>query len=162
MSDLTVADLITINDESAYAMTSNDLIENANPNYRTLLLNGTATYKLLLSKTMIDLWQDTGDPRLNLYADTAQATFQSFGYRGRPLLGDCPQEQKNPYTNESVSRWPMHMYAPIWPMPELTAAEVNFALSEAALYGIWGTPGDAQTFYQAGIEASLDWSLEFK
>ncbi|MEQ9218948.1 MAG: SusD/RagB family nutrient-binding outer membrane lipoprotein [Cyclobacteriaceae bacterium] len=161
MSDLTVADLITINDESAYAMTSNDLIENANPNYRTLLLNGTATYKLLLSKTMIDLWQDTGDPRLNLYADTAQATFQSFGYRGRPLLGDCPQEQKNPYTNESVSRWPMHMYAPIWPMPVLTAAEVNFALSEAALYGIWGTPGDAQTFYQAGIEASLDWSLDW-
>ncbi|MEQ8552085.1 MAG: SusD/RagB family nutrient-binding outer membrane lipoprotein [Cyclobacteriaceae bacterium] len=161
MSDLTPADLIINNDESAYVMTSTDLIDNSNPNYRTLLLNTTATYKLLMSKTMIDLWQDNGDPRLYLYADTAQATFQSFGYRGRPLLGDCPQVQKNPYTNESVSRWSMHMYAPVWPMPVITAAEVNFALSEAALYGIWGTAGDAQTYYQAGIEEALDWSLDW-
>ncbi len=161
MSDLADSDLIISNDESAYTLTFTDVLDNHNPNYLTLLQGGSSTYKPLLSKTMIDLWQDNGDPRLMLYADTALATFQSFGYRGRPLLGDCPQIQQNPYTNESVSRWSVHMFAPVWPMPVLTAAEVNFALAEAALYSLRGSPADAQAYYQAGIEAAMNWSRDW-
>lgn len=161
MSDLTDADLITSSEDNAFTMTFNDIIENGNPNHRDLLLNGTATYKPLMAKTVIDLWQDNGDPRLKLYADTALATFISFGYRGRPLLGDGPQEEANPYGFESVSRWSLHMYAAAWPMPVLTAAEVNLALAEAAVFGLKGPESDAQTYYERGIEAALNWSLNW-
>lgn len=161
LDDLADSDLIINSEDNAFTMTFNDVIENSNPNYRDLLLNGSGTYKPLMSKTMIDLWQNNGDPRLKLYADTALATFMSFGYRGRPLLGDGPQEEKNPYTHESVSRWSIHMYASVWPMPVLTAAEVNFALAEAVIFGLRGAPVDAQAYYRAGMEAALEWSLDW-
>lgn len=159
ISDLTDDNLIVSSDDNAFVFTSNDYPENRNNDYATLLSNGTDLYKKLMPKTVLDIWKNNYDPRLKLYADTAMATFQSFGYRGRPLLGDCPQEQKNPYGFESVSRQSMHMYAAIWPVPVMTAAEVNFALAEAALFGLKGTMADAQTYYSNGYEAALNWSL---
>lgn len=161
MNDLADADLITDSEDNAFVMTFNDIAENQNPNHKGLLLGGTSTYKPPMSKTMIDLWQNNEDPRLKLYADTAMATFMNFGYRGRPLLGDSPQEQKNPYDFESVSNWSLHMFAAVWPMPVLTAAEVNLALAEAAVFGLKGSESDAQMYYEKGIEASLNWSLNW-
>ncbi len=160
VSDLGDADLITETDDNAFTYYFNDYPDNRNPEYQfNLLVQGTELYKALMSKTMIDLWQDNGDPRLKVYADTALATFQSFGYRGRPLLGDGPQEEKNPYGYESVSRRSLYRYAAVLPLPVLTASEVNFALAEAALFGLKGSEADAQAYYEKGIEAAMDWSL---
>ncbi len=159
ISDLNDADLITHSEDNAFVMTATDYNDNRNYNYTLLEDGGTSFNKALVSKTLVDIWQENNDPRLKLYADTAMATFQSFGYRGRPLTGDSPQEQKNPYGYESVSRVSLHAYAAVWPIQVLTAAEVNFALAEAALFGVKGNESEAQTYYQNGLESAMNWSL---
>jgi hypothetical protein len=109
------------------------------------------------------------DPRIGIYADTAKATFPGlpeyadldyFGYRGSPLLGNVPQEYKYPYQLESVSR-----ISPLWSIPVIErvtmgAWEVFFNLAEARLFNLI-TWGDANTFYQRGIDAHIEWSEQF-
>jgi hypothetical protein len=175
MSDLNESNLITSMEDNAYVLTSLDLIENANRNYYDPDASWTGLYnnksgltKRYVGKTVLDIWQDNFDPRLKLYCDTAAAswpttpgydTIDYFGYRGHALLGYVPVEQKYPYGSESCSRVSLHNYAPIWPSVELTAHEVYFALAEAALFGIKGSPADAQGFYEKGVKAALDWSV---
>lgn len=158
MSDLDDADLITTMEDDAYVMSSTDYPENRNIAYKDLQVAGTELYKTLVPKTVLDIFKNNYDPRLKLYCDTAEATFQSFGYRGRPLLGDGPDEQKYPYGLGSTSRKSLHMYAAVWPFPVLTSAEVNYVLAEAALFGLRGSTADAQTYYEAGLESALKWS----
>lgn len=171
MSDLNEANLITSAEDNAFIMTAYDVINNTNPNFRAqysgLYSQGPELTKRMCAKTILDIWQDNYDPRLQLFADTAEASWPGtpgyesvdfFGYRGHPLLGDVPVEQKYPWGAESTSRWSLHMYAPVWPMPIMSSQEVYFALAEAALAGIKGTPGDAQNFYTQGVTAAMIYS----
>ena len=172
MSDLNESNLITSAEDNAYIMTSDDFTENTNPNYRAaysgLVTQGETLIKRMPAKTIIDIWQDNYDPRLKVYADTAEAAWPGtpgyegidfFGYRGHPLLGGVPVEQKYPWGCESTSLWSLLMYAPVWPVPVLNSQEVYFALAEAALFGIKGSVADAQGFYTKGVTAALNWSV---
>jgi hypothetical protein len=105
--------------------------------------------------------QNPIDPRIKIYADTAYASWPStlnppipnFGYRGQPLLGNVPVEEKYPYGYESTSRFSDFWYVPVIEQPILKASEMYFALAEAALYNI--RTGDANAYFKKGIEASV-------
>jgi hypothetical protein len=174
MSDLNESNLITSAEDNAFIMTADDFIENTNPNYNSqysgLNSQGENLTPRLATKTMVDIWQDNFDPRLKLFVDTAMASWPGtpgyedvdfFGYRGHPLLGFVPVEEKYPWGAETTSRWSLHMYAPVWPMPVLSSQEVYFALAEAALFGIKGSESDAQGFYEKGLTAALQWAVDW-
>jgi hypothetical protein len=174
MSDLNEANLITSVEDNAFINTAADFIENSNPNYNAqysgLNSQGSDLTKRLATKTMVDIWQDNFDPRLKLFVDTAAADWpgtpgyedvEFFGYRGHPLLGFVPVEEKYPWGAESSSRWSLHMYAQVWPMPVMSSQEVYFALAEAALFGIKGSAADAQGFYEKGFRAALQWAVDW-
>ena len=174
MSDLNESNLITSAEDNAYIMTADDYEENTNPNYRAPY-SGLATQHVNMTKrtpckTIIDIWQDNYDPRLKVFADTAPAAWpgtpghediEHFGYRGPPILGLVPMEQKYPWHNQSISEFSLLMYAPVWPMSVLNSQEVYFALAEAALFGIKGSPADAQGFYEKGVTAALNWAVDW-
>jgi hypothetical protein len=172
MSDLNESNLITSAEDNAFINTANDFIENTNPNYNAqysgLNAVGSDLTKRYVTKTMVDIWQNNFDPRLKLFADTAEASWPQtpgyedvdyFGYRGRPLLDQFVVQHKYPWGAESCSRWSLHYYAPVWPMPILSSQEVYFALAEAALFGIKGSAAEAQGFYEKGVKAALDWAV---
>lgn len=172
MSDLNESNLISTAGSNAFINTANDNFENSGPNYRSqysgLYTQGPSLTKRQTGKTVLDIWKDNYDPRLKLFADTAEAswpttpgyeTIDYFGYRGHPVLGYVPVEEKYPYGSGSCSRWSLHLYAPIFPMSVLSSQEVYFALAEAALAGIKGTPGDAQGYYEKGITEALNWAV---
>ncbi len=174
MSDLNESNLITDAADNAFIKTAYDFLENTNPNFRAtysgLYRMGSDLEKRFIGKTVLDIWKDNFDPRLKLFADTAAAawpgtpgydTIEFFGYRGHALLGYVPVEEKYPYGSESCSRWSLHMYAPIWPMTVLSSQEVYYALAEAALFGIKGSPGDAQGYYEKGLTAALYWAVDW-
>ncbi|MCK5068540.1 MAG: SusD/RagB family nutrient-binding outer membrane lipoprotein [Bacteroidales bacterium] len=174
MSDLNESNLITDPADNAFIMTAYDVVDNTNPNfnaqYSGLYGQGSSLTKRMPAKTIVDIWQDNYDPRLKVFADTAEASWPTtpgyeeydyFGYRGHTLLGFVPVEQKYPWGGESTSRWSLLMYAPVWPMPVISAQEVYFALAEAALFGVKGAPADAQDFYEKGVTAALNWSVNW-
>ncbi len=172
MSDLNESNLITTPGDNAFVMTANDFIQNTNPNYNAqysgLANVGTSLTKRLATKTMVDIWQNNDDPRLRLFADTAEAEWpgtagyedvEFFGYRGHPLLGDVPVEEKYPWGAGSASRWSLHMYAPVWPQPIISSQEVYFALAEAALFNI--KTGDPQDLYAKGVTEALNYAVRW-
>ncbi|PID92598.1 MAG: hypothetical protein CSA96_02310 [Bacteroidetes bacterium] len=172
MSDLNEDMLITDAADNAFINTAYDIIDNTNPNFRApysgLYSQQESLTKHMAAKTITDIWKDNYDPRMKVFIDTAEASWPTtpgyeaydyFGYRGHPLLGDVPVEQKYPWQFESSSRWSLLMYAPVFPMTVLSAQEVYFALAEAALFGIKGTPADAQGYYEKGVRAALDWAV---
>jgi hypothetical protein len=170
MSDLDESDLITTREDDAYVNTSNDYPEHQNQLYADVLSIGQSVIKRFCTKTMIDLWQNNFDPRLKVFADTAMANWpgtpgyedvENFGYRGYPLLGLVPIEYKYPWQYESCSRWSTFFYVPVIEKPVLKSSEIYFALAEAALFGLKGSSADAQEYYKKGMEAALDWSVEF-
>lgn len=176
MSDLNESNLITVAGDNAVINTSADLAENYNPLYNTQLNSNVATRKNYgingkpdVPKTFLDILKNNNDPRLKVYADTAKAAFTGtaradfrvFGYRGRPLLGSAPVEQKNPYGLLTVSKWSDLFWVKIVEMPLFKCSETYFLLSEAALFGLKGSPGDAQTYYKKGLQLALENAKKF-
>ncbi|MDF9796246.1 hypothetical protein OKW21_001509 [Catalinimonas alkaloidigena] len=166
MSDLQESDLITSREDDAYIMTSTDLPENQNDGYNSVINSGASFNPAMIGKTLLDAFHDNNDPRTKLFADTAKAEFPAempdvdyFGYRGHPLLGLVPVEEKYPYGYESVSRLSSFWFVPVIERPLLRSSEVYFALAEASLFGL--RSGDAQEYYRKGIEAGIQWAQEF-
>ncbi|MBC9796370.1 SusD/RagB family nutrient-binding outer membrane lipoprotein [Sinomicrobium weinanense] len=114
----------------------------------------------ILSRTMIESLRDNLDPRLFKYAEPARdsvSTVTKFpdgmdaGYVGAPngkVNGDVP----------NYSFMPAEIiYTPDYPSPIYTAAQVKFALAEAAGKG-WNVGGsDAATLYEEAIVASMEY-----
>ncbi|RLD70322.1 MAG: hypothetical protein DRI98_08200 [Bacteroidetes bacterium] len=174
MGDLNESNLITDPADNAFIMTAYDNIDNTNPNFQAqysgLYNQGSSLTKRTAAKTIVDIWQDNFDPRLKVFVDTAEASWPTtpgyeeydyFGYRGHPLLGFVPVEQKYPWGGGSTSRWSLLMYAPVWPMPVISSQEVYFALAEAALFGVKGSVADAQGFYEKGVTAAMNWAVNW-
>ncbi len=176
MSDLNESNLITSRDDDAYIFTATDYTENQSRAYNWLLQISSTSKKDYIGKTMLDILIGNGDahnpadPRIKVYADTAMASWPGtpgyedipfFGYRGRPLLGLVPVEEKYPYGAESCSRKPDLLYVPELEMPLFRCTETYFALAEAALFGLKGSAADAQTYYKKGLEAAMSWAKEF-
>jgi len=168
MSDLTEANLITSISDNAVTSTISDFPEHQNTEYVSLVNRGYPHESHYPGKTLVDLLKDNNDPRIGIYIDTARATFPGsdpeidyFGYRGHPLLGLVPIEEKYPYQYESCS-----LFAPFWSVPNIEkpvirSSEVYFALAEAALFGIKGSAADANTYYQKGIDEAIAWAQSF-
>lgn len=176
MSDLSESNLITVAGDNAVIYTSADLAENYNPLYNTQLNNNANTRRNYgingkpdVPKTFLDILKNNNDPRLKVFADTAKAAFTGtaradfrvFGYRGRPLLGSAPVEQKNPYGLLTVSKWSDLFWVKIVEMPLYKSSETYFLLSEAALFGLKGSPADAQTYYKKGLQFALEDAKKF-
>ncbi|NOY37304.1 MAG: SusD/RagB family nutrient-binding outer membrane lipoprotein [Chlorobi bacterium] len=168
MSDLTEADLITSREDDAFINTSTDYVDNQNPLYNRIVNNGgqgeTGCWNV--GKTLLDIMKDNSDPRIGIFADTAKATWiaeydTSFGYRGHPVLGYVPVENKYPYGARSCSEWTPLWFVPVIERPVLRCSEVYFALAEAALFNIKGTPADANAYYQAGVDKAIEWAQDF-
>ena len=166
LSDLQDADLITNRIDDAIIFTQTNNTDNMNPVYNALQKAGKGAYKKAwVAKTIVDILKDNNDPRIGIYIDTAKAAWPPslnlpyFGYRGRPIGGDYPVEEKYPYDLESVSRQSDLWYGPKIEMPLMRSSEVFFALSEAALFGL--RAGDANTYYQKGIDAGINWAQDF-
>lgn len=112
------------------------------------------------SKTMVDLLNDRNDPRLAIYAQDIDDDYGKGLYDGPDttfvgqINGDCgsgPDQSTISLLGVPIA------YDPARPYQILTYAEVCFILAEAALKG-WGV-GDAQTWYEEGITASMEqWS----
>lgn len=168
MSDLTEADLITSRDDDAYINTSTDNVNNQNPLYNYIVahqgVGETGCHNI--GKTILDIMNDNDDPRIAIYADTAKATWiadydTSFGYRGHPVLGVVPVENKYPYGARSCSELTPLWYVPVIERPVFRCSETYFALAEAALFGILGSPAQANDYYQKGIDKAIEWADEF-
>jgi hypothetical protein len=168
MNDLSETDLITSTDDQALFFTSDDVPDHWNSDYASLVsfATGPESKGTFVGKTVLDILtngdaHDPIDPRTKIVADTAYATFPPtltpprpyFGYRGRPLIGSVPVEEKYPYGYESVSRRSDFWFVPIIERPILRASEVYFALAESALVNL--ITGDAEAYYKKGIEASI-------
>lgn len=98
-----------------------------------------------VSSTLVDFMQETGDPRLPMYARVAPT---SNTIVGKPYgLGS--------FTNiNQYSRGSAKVYSTTFPGYIMSYAEVQFALAEAAARG-FDVGGDAETFYANGVKASM-------
>lgn len=119
------------------------------------------------NKFMVDLMNSNADPRRpfyftpfpygsNTYVGAKSADPQSQKYsRMHTFLRGAVTKAPTPATDGSLNPLPSQggiEYDGTAPVRMLTFAEYNFIRAEAALYG---APGDAQTFFQAGITASM-------
>ncbi len=170
MSDLSEADLIASRSDDAVINTNSQYTEFMNPQWSDLVERGEIVVKRVIGKTMLDILNNNNDPRTKVFADTAKADWpgtpgyediKNFGYRGLPLLGQCPVQQKYPYGEESVSRWSDLLWVEKIEMSLYKASETYFTLAEAALFGIKGSPADAQSFYKKGLEIAMAHTKEF-
>ena len=171
ISDLSEADLITSADDDAVILTANDYPDNWNDLYDGLINSGYPNSNHRVQKTFIDILVGTGDahnpidPRTAVYADTAWAQWpgtvgyediDNFGYRGNPLLGVVPVEEKYPWGSSSVSQWSAFVYAAVVERPLYRSSETWFSLAEATLSGL--RTGDAEEYYQNGIDEGIAWT----
>lgn len=170
MSDLALEDVITKREDDAVVYTITDYPEHTNSRYVDLVSRGFVVVKNVMPKTFIDILAGNDDPRTKVFADTAKADwpgtpgyeqYDYFGYRGSPLLGMAPPEYGYPYADESVSRWSDLLWVPKTERALYKASETYFALAEAALFGLKGSPDQAQEFYKKGLEIALNHTLEF-
>lgn len=166
MSDLQESDLIISREDDANMFTSTDNQDNNNSRYVSVLNNGANLTKSGIGQEIVNNMINKNDPRVKIWADTAKAEFPEndpeldyFGYRGTPLLGLVPVENKYPWGLESASRISDLWYVPVIEVPMLRSSEVYFALSESVVFGLRN--GDAQTYYKMGMEAAMNWAKEF-
>ena len=169
MADLVEADLITSREHDAKLYTTRRFTSQLNPQFSALQEAQSNLSKRQPSKTFIDILKDSNDPRLKVYADTAMASFPGtpgyetvpfFGYRGTPLLGAAPVQQKYPYGDQTTSRWSDFLYTPTQELPIFNASETYFALAEAALVGLKGNSAQAQGYFEQGVSLAMERTLE--
>lgn len=169
MADLNEADLITTRDDDARLYTTRDFTSQLNDQFSALLEAQSNLVKRKPSKTFVDILINADDPRLKVYVDTAMASFPGtpgyesvsfFGYRGTPLLGASPVQQRYPYGDQTTSDWSDFLYTPTQELPVFNSAETYFALAEAALVGLKGNSGQAQGYYEQGVRLAMERTLE--
>lgn len=107
-----------------------------------------------VTNTMIDKLQSLSDPRLPFYADVAELGDNAGEYVGMPYGID--RSKGSGIRDEAVS-WPdaEKVLGATAPFVMLSYAEVCFMQAEAASRG-W-IEGDAETLYQMGITASMEY-----
>ena len=171
LSDLNEENLIISLNDDAFIKTATDYTDNQNKLYTSMMNSKYPHPEESIGKTVVDVMIGTGDahnpddPRIALYCDTAYATWPGtpgyenidhFGYRGSPLLGSVPVEEKYPWGGGSVSRISAFWYPAVIERPLLRSSEVYFALAEAALFGL--KSGNAEELYQKGVDQAFAWA----
>lgn len=144
----------------------------SNMDNATMAVDGTKPYRNGLmetlelrtdqgsSRTMIDLLIERNDPRLPIYAQDIDDDYGKGNYDGPDTIfvGQINGDKGGGPDQSTVSLLGVPIaYDPNRPYQIFSYAEVCFIFAEAALKG-WGV-GDAQTWYEEGIRASLEqWS----
>lgn len=123
------------------------LAEESNQNYWYGRIEEAGDEWWALSETLVELMNPIDDPRLSVYGDTTRA---SGDYVGLPLGIRPPSNATENYSLLGTDI--RQQDAPVY---LVTYAQALFARAEAAQRG-WGTGEDAETQYEAAIEASLD------
>lgn len=118
---------------------------NANPMYESIVYGSRFEYKA--NKVLVDMLVNLNDPRLPQYVE-----LNADGeYRGKPSgINAVPNDEWN-YDN--VSAIGEYVLAPEWPAVFMSYSELMFLMAEAAEKGL--ITGSAQSYYEAGISASL-------
>ncbi len=144
----------------------------SNADNATLAVDGTKPYRNGLmeclstrtdqgsSRTMIDLLIERNDPRLPIYAQDIDDNYGTGDYDGPDdvFVGWINGSTTNPNFGEVSLLGVPIAYDAYRAYQILTYAETCFLFAEAALNG-WNVGDDAQTWYEAGITASLEqWS----
>ncbi len=119
------------------------------------------------NKTLVDLMNNTSDPRRRFYFTPFPFTRENPQYKGAAggdppaltysrmhvyLRGDTTNTTPvTPMANGAISPT-AYTYNGTAPVRMITAAEYNFMRAELALFG---APGDAETFFRNGIRLSM-------
>ncbi|WP_149274823.1 SusD/RagB family nutrient-binding outer membrane lipoprotein [Pareuzebyella sediminis] len=120
---------------------------NTNPVYVDLVLSGRQDF--IPANTHVDILNDLEDPRRAVYYDD--------NLEGDYVGGEYGQNA--PYGDHTHLGDIFHQ--PDTPGVLMDYAEVEFLLAEAAELGLAGSPSEAETHYNAAIEASFDyWGVE--
>lgn len=99
-----------------------------------------------LTENLVEEMKPVNDPRLEVYGDPARATGEYIGLK----FG----EEENIGT-EDYSLLGSQIFAQDAPVYLVTYAQVLFAKAEAAARN-WTTEGDAATYYEEAVEASME------
>lgn len=173
LSDLSESDLLATLDDDAFILNNTDFPEHLNPRYYRIVNYSTTQESVWTHQVMIDLLKNDSinmDPRIKLYADTVMAPFKggtsphgfffpAFKYRGSPTLGLVTVNYKYPWGSNTVSAISDFWRVPVIAPALMRCSEVYFALAEAKLAGLLPASfaGSAESYYQKGIDASIDW-----
>lgn len=136
---------------------------NYNPLYYDRFVNGRTDF--CASKTIVDVMNNLGDGRIGYYFDSVAGAGTGGTYTGRPF-GQSPADAGltpvPTVSQPSGSASPAATSIPAYPSLAATApgvyldyAETQFILAEAVERGYIG--GSAQSYYDAGIDASYNW-----
>ncbi|MCD4732187.1 MAG: SusD/RagB family nutrient-binding outer membrane lipoprotein, partial [Bacteroidales bacterium] len=129
------------------------IFETGKPNNNPLNENQKTRSDFAVSKTFIDFLVTRNDPRIDFYANTPNYNLDSV-HVGFPY--GMTNTDATPILVETVSMPGNCVYAPQAPAFYMNYAEVCFILAEAAERGIYSGGGDAKTWYEAGISASMN------
>ncbi|OQD41986.1 MULTISPECIES: SusD/RagB family nutrient-binding outer membrane lipoprotein [Flavobacteriaceae] len=138
--------LITSNDDNAFIAFETENAPNANP-YYGIVQNGRQA-EWCMGEALVEFMKGQSDPRLAVYAkENANGE-----YVGKPAG----------YINPGISGFGAGVVSEIGdaymaadaPLFLMTAAQVNLLIAEAIER--FGASGDAATYFQAGIDASLE------
>ena len=177
LSDLTEAGLITTLADDAKVFNSTDFIQHTNPRYYRIINYGTTQESVHTHQTLINILKNDSvnmDPRIRIYADTVMAAwkgglspngyfFPNYKYRGAPTLAIVSDTYKYPWGSGTVSDISDLWRVPVLAPAVMKASEVYFSLAEAKLAGILPASfsGTANSYYQKGIDAAIDWAKWF-
>lgn len=116
-----------------------------NPIWRTLdRFAGGANLFWFSGSTLVNLMQGLNDPRIPTYFDANDD-------------GEYVGQDQGVFTSAGISPVSLNIIRPEMPDRYTTASENNFLLAEAALLGyISGGAAAADTYFKAGVQASLD------
>lgn len=177
LSDLTEADLITSLTDDAKVLNSTDFINHTNPRYYRIINYSTTGESVSTHMTFINILKNDSvnmDPRIRIYADTVMATwkgglspngyfFPAYEYRGSPTTPVASDIYKYPWGSNTVSAISDLWRVPVVAPAVIKASEVYFALAEAKLAGLLPASfsGTANSYYQKGIDAGIEWAKWF-
>lgn len=137
--------LITDVADNAFIAFATEDAPNANPYYG--IVQGSRDDEWAINASLVDFLKAKNDPRLEVYADTT-ATGE---YIGKPSGYLTPENAG--YGRGDVSQIGKYYMANDAELYFINAVQVNLLIAEAIER--FGATGDAATYFQAGIDASL-------
>ena len=177
LSDLTESGLLSSLSEDAYIKNNTAYPTHLNPRYFRIINYNTISDEVVTHMVMVDILRNDSinlDPRIKIYADTVMALFKggispngypfpNYDYRGSPTLGMVTADYKYPWGSSTVSEIAAFWRVPVVAPAVMKCSEVYFALAEAKSAGLLpsGFTGSANSYYQKGIDAGIEWAKWF-
>jgi hypothetical protein len=155
VNDVINEPLISANDENATLWSEG--ASAANENNRSplqRLIKNNLIEPRHLGFPVLEIMAKNNDPRMPVYFKVPNAVdpTSSIPYRARPI--NVYDFETDRYVRDSISLVGDYFEGDKFPFNLITAAEVSFLKSEAALAGLGS--GDANQFYRDGIQLSME------